>query len=88
LHKLQQIFERTTVNLDDVQFEERGISADNNQYTFLLHILATIIGKRGGNTIKKITLRKCFLDENNLKPIFSCNMLCLNIIMINDDADR
>lgn len=61
LHKLQQIFERTAANLDDaplddVPFDESGISADNNQHTFLLNIFAAIIGRRGGNTMKKITL--------------------------------
>lgn len=61
LHKLQQIFERTVANLDDVllddvPFDESVISADNSQHTFLLHIFATIIGRRGGNTMKKITL--------------------------------
>jgi len=45
------------------------------------------IGRMGGNSIKKITLRKLFLDKINLEIIFTCNMLYLNACLIIEDPD-
>ena len=86
-HRLQQIFVRSAANFsEDVPLDESRISADNNQYIFLLHNFAVSIGRMGGNTMKKMTSWKHFLDKNNLMLRLSCNIPCLNIFIINVDS--
>lgn len=87
LHKNIQIFERSLISLDDTLFDKSEILDGNNQYTLLLTIFITAIGRMGGNSIKKITPRKFFLDKINLEIIFTCNMLYLSPCLIIDDPD-
>ena len=75
------------VSLDDTLFDISEILDGNNQYTLLLSIFATAIGRIGGNSIKKITLRKFSLNNINLEIIFTCNTTYLSACLITDDPD-
>jgi len=73
--------------LDNVLFDVSEILDGSNQHILLLNAFTAIIGRRGGNSMKKITLWKHFLDENNLEMIFNCKILYLIVCLIFDEPD-
>ena len=75
------------VSFDDALFDKSEILEGNNQYTLLLNIFATAIGRIGGNSMKKITLRKFSLSNINLEMIFTCNTIYLSTCLSTDDPD-
>lgn len=52
--------------MDDALFDKSEIFDGNNQCTFLLAIFPAIIGRKGGDSMKKITQQLSFFDKDNL----------------------